>query len=125
MALQNTDLDGMTETEKQVAVFLNELKIQWFYEAPVFLYDNEDRPRVWTPDFYLPKLGMHIEVWNSGEASSEYREKAYKKNGYNVIFVHTFKEENQWKNFLISRITAIELQRHSQVMDMLLVKSLK
>jgi hypothetical protein len=118
--MQNTDFEGMTETEKKVALFLNELNLQWFYEAPVFLYDNEGRPRVWTPDFYLPKLGMHIEVWNSEEASSDYREIAYKKNGYNVIFVHTFKEENQWKNFLVSRITSIEQQRHAQVMDMLL-----
>jgi hypothetical protein len=123
--MQSLDFDEMTDTERKVAIFLDELKLQWFYEAPVFLYDNEDRPRVWTPDFYLPKLGMHIEVWNSEQASSEYREKAYKKNGYNVVFVHTYKEENQWKNFLISRITAIELQRHAQVMDMLLGKSLK
>ena len=67
---------------------------------------------------------MHIEVWNSEERSPEYREKAYKKNGYYVIFVHTYKEECQWKNFLISRITTIEEQRHAQVMDMLLGKSL-
>ena len=44
--VQNTDFEGMTETEKRVALYLNELNLQWFYEAPVFLYDNEDRPRV-------------------------------------------------------------------------------
>ncbi len=115
----------MTETERKVAEYLNELNLSWVYEAPVFLYDNEDRPRVWTPDFYLPSLGMHIEVWNTEEKSPEYREKAYKKNGYHVIFVHAFKEETEWKNFLISRITSIEQKRHSEVMNMLLGKSLK
>jgi hypothetical protein len=121
----NTDYEGMTETERKVAIYLNELNLRWVYEAPVFLYDNEERPRVWTPDFYLPSLGIHIEVWNTEEKSPEYREKAYKKNGYNVVFVHVFKEENQWKNFLISRITSIEQKRHSEVMGMLLEKSLK
>lgn len=110
----------MTDTERTVAAFLDELNLKWFYESPVFLYDNEDRPRVWTPDFYLPKLGMHIEVWNSEEKSPEYRKDAYQKNGYHVIFVHTYKEESRWKNFLVSRITEIELQRHSEVMGMLL-----
>jgi hypothetical protein len=119
------DYEGMTSTERKVAEYLNELNLRWIFEAPVFLYDNEDRPRVWTPDFYLPSLGMHIEVWNMEEKSPEYREKAYKRNGYNVIFVHAFKEENQWKNFLVSRITSIEQKRHSEVMTMLLEKSLK
>lgn len=123
--MQNSYFEGMTETERKVAEYLNELNLSWVYEAPVFLYDNEDRPRVWTPDFYLPSLGMHIEVWNTEEKSPEYREKAYKKNGYHVIFVHAFKEETEWKNFLISRITSIEQKRHSEVMNMLLGKSLK
>jgi hypothetical protein len=115
----------MTETERKVAAYLDELNLKWVYEAPIFVYDTEGRPRVWTPDFYLPSLGMHLEVWNSEERSPEYRERVYKNNGYRVIFVHVFKEENQWKNFLISRITSIEQMRHAEVMDMLLGKSLK
>lgn len=115
--------EGMTPTEKEVAEFLRELRIYWVFEAPVFVYDTEGRPRVWTPDFYLPSLGMYVEVWNSETESHEYRERVYKKNGYLVIFVHAFKPE--WKNFLVSRITAIENKRHSEVMDMLLSIKLK
>lgn len=111
--------EGMKPTEIEVAKYLNELKLYWTFESPVFVYDKENRPRVWTPDFYLPSLGMHVEVWNSETESHEYRELVYKKNGYNVIFVHAFKTD-QWKKFLVSRITAIELKRHSEVMEMLL-----
>ena len=121
--MQNPLYEGMTPTEKEVANFLYELKIYWVFESPVFVYDTEGRPRVWTPDFYLPSLGMHVEVWNSETESHEYRERVYKKNGYHVIFVHVFKPE--WKNFLVSRITAIENKRHSEVMDMLLSIKLK
>jgi hypothetical protein len=122
--MQNINYHGMTPTENDVALFLKELKLDWVYEAPVFVYDTEGRPRVWTPDFYLPNLGMHVEVWNSETESHEYREKVYKKNGYHVIFVHAYKTD-QWKNFLISRITSIELKRHTEVMDMLLANKLK
>ncbi len=116
--MRNPLYEGMTPTEIEVAEFLNELKLFWTFESPVFVYDKENRPRVWTPDFYLPSLGMHVEVWNSEIESHDYRETVYKKNGYHVIFVHSFKDN--WKNFLVSRITAIELKRHSEVMDMLL-----
>jgi hypothetical protein len=114
--------EDMTESERQVAAYLDELQLSWRYESPVFVYDDKERPRVWTPDFYLQKLGMYIEVWSSEERSPEYREKIYRKNGYHVIFVHSYKEE-RWRSFLVKRIMGIEDSRHSEVMKM--VRSLK
>ena len=111
---------GMTDLEKNFAEFLKqELNFWWWYEYPVFVYDEKDRPRVWTPDFYIPKLGMFIEVCGSTDFDYEYREKIYKKNGHNVIFVQTYKEKSFWKNFLLKRILEIEEQRHQEVMKML------
>jgi hypothetical protein len=108
--------NDMTETEQKVAEYLNELKLYWVYQSPIFIYDTEKRPRVWTPDFYLPNLGMHIEVWNSQSKGHEYRDRVYKKNGYRVIFVHVYEQEERWKKYLIRSITAIESKRHEQVM---------
>jgi hypothetical protein len=109
--------EEMTEPEKQVADFLKRLGLFWVYESPIFLYDDKERPRVWTPDFYLPNLGMYIEVCGSEKIPYEYREDIYRKNGYHVVFVHFYKEE-KWKNFLMKRIMTIEESRHSQVMNM-------
>jgi hypothetical protein len=109
----------MNETEKQVANYLRELDLWWIYESPVFVYDEKDRPRVWTPDFYIPKLGMYIEVCGSEEFDYEYREKIYRKNGYHVVFVHLYKERKLWKNYLVKRIKEIENSRHSEVMKMI------
>ena len=53
-------------SEKEVAKHLDKLGINWVYENPVFVYDDEGRPRVWTPDFYLPELGIYIEVCGNG-----------------------------------------------------------
>lgn len=52
----------MANSEKQVADYLRELDLWWVYEFPVFVYDEKKRPRVWTPDFQIPKLVMHVEV---------------------------------------------------------------
>ena len=55
----------MTKAEKDVSEHLNKLKIPWIYQHPIFVYDEKNRPRVWTPDFYLPELKIHIEVCGS------------------------------------------------------------
>jgi len=109
----------MKHSEKQVAKFLRELDLWWVYEFPVFVYDEKNRPRVWTPDFYIPKLGMYIEVCGSRDFNYEYREKIYHKNEYHVIFVHFYKERKKWKNYLIGRIKEIEALRHSKVVEMM------
>jgi len=113
----------MEDSERQVAEYLRELDLWWCYEFPVFVYDEKKRPRVWTPDFYIPKLGMYVEVCGSKDFNYEYREKIYKKNGYYVIFVHFYKERRKWKNYLVKRIEEIEEKRHEEVMKM--IKSCK
>jgi len=113
----------MTDSELQVANYLREIDLWWVYESPVFVYDEKNRPRVWTPDFYIPKLGMYIEVCGSKDFDYDYRKKIYRENGYHVIFIHTYKEEEKWKNHLVNKIKQIEEVRHSEVMKM--IKSLK
>lgn len=109
----------MEESEKQVADYLKGLDLWWQYEHPVFVLDEKERPRVWTPDFYIPKLGMYIEVCGSEKFDYEYRAKIYKKNGFPVIFVHYYKKRKKWKNYLVKRIMEIEEKRHDEVMKML------
>jgi len=38
----------MTNAEKEVATLLKELGIQWTYEQPVFIWDENKKPRVCT-----------------------------------------------------------------------------
>ena len=51
----------MEKSEILVAKHLNKLGFEWHYEHPVFLFDEKKRPRVWTPDFYIPSLNLYIE----------------------------------------------------------------
>ena len=109
----------MEYSERQVANYLKELDLWWIYESPIFVYDEKDRPRVWTPDFYIPKLGIYIEVCGSKKFNYEYRDKIYKKNEVHVIFVHFYKERKKWKNYLVKRIKEIEKKRHDEIMKMI------
>ena len=111
--------EGMTNAEKKAACYLKELNLWWVYEFPVFVYDDKKRPRVWTPDFYVPRLGMYIEVCGKQRQDYEFREKIYTENGYHVIFLHLYKEQNMWKKYLVKRIMEIEDLRHSEIEKMI------
>jgi len=120
MKKEKTIFDEMTKAEKNVADYLYSINLHWKFEHPLFVLDDKERPRVWTPDFYLPELGIYIEVCGSKDFDYEYRKKIYIKNRVQVIFIHQFKEEDNWKEFLRVRIVEINKFRSDKVMDSLM-----
>ena len=111
--------EDMTDSEKQVADYLQELDLWWWFEHPIFLYDDKERPRVWTPDFYIPKLGMFIEACGKEREDYEYRRKIFRKNEVHIIFAQVYKESKKWKKYLVKRIEEIERFRHKEVIEMI------
>jgi hypothetical protein len=109
----------MKDSEKEVAEYLKKLGLFWRYESPVFVYDEKGRPRVWTPDFCIPKFGIYIEVCGSEDFDYKYRKQIYRDNGIFTVFVHHYKDEGKWQTYLRKRIMEIEEYRHSEVMKML------
>lgn len=67
----------------------------------MFVWDENKRPRVWTPDFYLKYFGIYLEVCGSETFNYEYRRIIYDMNGYRVIFVHLYKHTCLWRNHLL------------------------
>ena len=108
----------MTEQEKKVAEFLTEVNLWWKYEAPVFVTDEKERPRVWAPDFYIPKLGLYIEVCGSDDFDYSYRDEIYSKNEISVIFAHSYKEDREWKKYLVYRLEEINDYRTMKIENM-------
>jgi hypothetical protein len=53
--MKDSIYSDMENSERQVANYLKKLDLWWIYEFPVFVYDEKSGPRVWTPDFYIPK----------------------------------------------------------------------
>jgi hypothetical protein len=111
--------DRMTNAEKEVANVLKELKIQWSFEQPVFVWDEDKRPRVWAPDFFLKHFGIYIEVCGSEKFDYEYRRKIFDRNGYRVIFLHLYKETNKWKDHLVSYLRSFTHYRNHKLHEIL------
>ena len=107
--------DQMTRSEKEVANLLKKLGILWAYEKPVFVWDENKRPRVWAPDFYLIPFGIYIEVCGSKNFDYEYRRKIFDNNCYRVIFLHLYKETNKWKNHLMNYLEVITNYRSKKL----------
>ena len=111
--------DRMTNAEKEVAILLKNLGIQWSYEQPVFVWDENKRPRVWEPDFYLKHFGIYIEVCGSEKFDYGYRRKIFDKNGHRVIFLHLYKETDKWKNHLISYLRLFTYSRNQKLVEII------
>jgi len=111
----------MTESERQVSEYLNKLELDHIFQFPVFVYDDKNRPRVWSPDFYIPELGMYVEVQGSKDVNYDYRKTIYKKNGIPIIFIHFFKDEEKWKNYFIVTMKEFAEAKYQQVMKMVVL----
>ena len=109
----------MTRSEKEVAALLKDLGIKWAYERPVFVWDENKRPRVWAPDFYLIPFGIYLEVCGSENFDYDYRRRIFDINGYRVIFLHLYKERHKWKNHLMSYLEVIINYRNHKLSEIL------
>lgn len=117
----------MTEAEKLVFDTLtNGLKLTARYESPLFLFDDANRPRVWTPDFFLPLFGIYIEVIGSktiaetakGKYSYSYREKVYELNNIPIIFLKVY--EKNWQTQLVFQIIILQDMREEFIQNVIL-----
>ena len=109
----NSVFDNMTSAEIKVSEYINQLGLWWQFEQPVFVFDDKQRPRVWTPDFYIPELGIYIEVKGNRNWNYEFREKVYELNRIPVIFVSI--QSQQWKQDLFTGIHAIHQSRWEKI----------
>ena len=112
--------DNMTRSEKEVADLLKEMGIKWAYEQPVFVWDENKRPRVWAPDFYLIPFGIYVEVCGSTNFDYEYRRKIFDANGYKVIFLHLYKDSSRWREHLfdyMGRILSYRYHRFKEILE--------
>lgn len=96
--------------ENKLVELLNKLGLEWKYEELTFKYNYKDKLRRYTPDFYLPKYNLIIEVKPSSLVEDEFTQA--KKNaciGYKYCFV-TEKELRNINNLkkVIESATTIE-----------------
>ena len=106
--------ENMSNAEHAVCAHLKQLGLWWHYEQPVFVYDHMERPRVWTPDFYIPELGIYIEVMGSRQLSNyDFREKIYLLNRIPIIFLDI--QHRDWRTTLAEHIRDIHDRRSERI----------
>jgi hypothetical protein len=96
--LKESVYDRMTIAEKEVAKVLKKFRIQWTFEQPLFVWDDDGGPRVWTPDFYLVQFGILLEVCGSEKFDYEYRCQIFDRNVHRAIFYMFTKKQKNGKN---------------------------
>jgi len=109
----------MTKSEREVAELFQELDIPWTYEQPIFVWDENKRPRVWAPDFYLKPFDIYVEVCGSETFDYEYRRSIYNINGYKVVFLHLYKETNRWKEYLMNYLQRVTENRNVKLREIM------
>jgi hypothetical protein len=106
--------ENMSRAEHEVCAHLRELGLWWHYEQPVFVYDHMERPRVWTPDFYVPELGIYIEVMGDRQMGNySFREKIYRLNRIPIIFLDI--QHTDWRGQLGEGIETIHQARWHKI----------
>ena len=116
--MQESTYNRMTNAEREVANVLKEFGIQWSFEQPIFVWDENKRPRVWAPDFFLSQFGIYIEVCGSEKFDYEYRRKLLDNNGYRVIFLHLYKETEKWKHHLFKYLQLFTFNRYREFIEL-------
>lgn len=106
----------MTQNEKTVGEFLKTIGVWWEFERAVYLLDDGGRPRVWTPDFYLPELGIYIEVMGPN-GNYDYRKKVYHQNRIPIIFVDPLKDE-YWGHYIKDQLWVIHNERYNLIKEL-------
>ncbi len=100
--------------ETLIAEFLKEAGIKFLYEYPLIIIDDDNKIRVWYPDFWLPELSIVVEYFGMVN-DEQYREQMKKKqdlyNKLDINFIgldtHMVQLSKNWEKFIVMRIMEI------------------
>jgi len=105
-------MNKMTKGEKEVSKFLTSSNINWMYNTPVILQDEDKRQEIWNPNFYLYEFGIYIIIINKTNKERLERIKTlYQLNQIPVIYIEEYKEPKKWKFHLLNQILQIQHNR--------------
>jgi hypothetical protein len=78
-----------SQGERQVAQFLNQLRLPFQYEPDIYLKEGQKR-YIWHPDFYLPEYRTIVEYLGvtgnqTYDEMAERKQRVYTANNYHFI----------------------------------------
>jgi len=95
--------------ERTIAGFLKENDIKYKYESGVLIYQTENQPRLWYPDFQLPEFSTYIEYYGMAgnpdyDRGIKVKETAYAHMGLSVIPVYPHMFSENWQGYIMKEL---------------------
>jgi len=108
-----------SEGEQKIAEFLNYMEIKYVYEPGVLVKDN-GYPRIWYPDFRLPKYEIFIEYFGIENdriynERTEHKLDVFRQINIDVIPVYPSTLKGNYGKYIISEIHHIASSRLSDL----------
>jgi hypothetical protein len=113
----NQEYNFKSAGERRIAEILNKYGIDFKYESPVLVNDNQGKQRIWYPDFYLPEFGVYIENYgidcqpgyDNGRIK---KQQIYRRMGLPVIPIMPSDKHSYLGNYIVNEIYRINQSRY-------------
>ncbi len=98
-----------SEGERRIAYFLDTNLIKYKYEPAILVNSNENKSRIWYPDYFLPEFGTYIEYYGlAGKLKYDMgirtKESVYSKMGLDVVPIYSWMFSGDWQSYLMKEI---------------------
>jgi len=105
----NSSAQFKSRGERKIADFLDENDIQYKYESGVLIYQAENFPRIWYPDFLLPEFSTYIEYYGmvgnpDYDRGIKVKETAYARMEMSVIPVYPHMFSEDWQGYIMKEL---------------------
>jgi hypothetical protein len=104
-----------SRAEREIAAFLDSCGIRYVYEQGVLVTDD-NKPKIWYPDFYLPEFSVYIEYYGlvgdpDYDRGVERKTAVYSANGLEVIALYPVTLRVDWQTYIRDRLREILARR--------------
>jgi hypothetical protein len=109
-----------SQGERRIAYFLDDNSIKYLYEPGVLVNSEDEKPRIWYTDFYLPEFGAYIEYYGMAGGKNydrgiKAKQSVYSKMGMEVISVYPWMFAENWQKYIMKELERSTLRRYKNL----------
>jgi hypothetical protein len=109
-----------SEGERRIAYFLDANSIKYQYEPSILINSNDQKLRIWYPDFYLPEFGTYIEYYGLAgqkdyDQGIEVKQTAYSKMEMEVVSVYPWMFSENWQDYIMNELKRSTIRKYKNL----------
>ena len=102
------NIEYKSKGEYEIAKLLDSLGIEFEYEFPIAVVEEDGKAKLWYPDFYLKEYQVVVEYFGMYEHNKTYKNNAeHKKEVFKscgIQFVPIYHIKKDWEEYLLKSI---------------------